>query len=235
MSAPDLALDLLGIEPERCAATPTLNLLVGLRRADGGPVQCVLLTTVVSIAAARRGYDGEDQDRLAGVFGAPELWDRSLHGLTWARITATVPAFRGATELTLGLPCGHDMQVAADQYLNALRDGDVPIDLSFSGTVFYPDADGALRTGQISWHYQATGELTIGLWRDLMDRYYGSARWLRLDEDRFDRLAAYRARRALASFDEAVDELLRVAEPERERERGNGNGDGGGGRRRWTR
>ncbi|WP_131743315.1 DUF6084 family protein [Actinomadura roseirufa] len=210
---PDLALDLLGVEPARFTATPTLHLRVGLRRQDGGPVQCVLLTTVVSIAAARRGYGEDEQERLVGVFGAPELWDRSLHGLTWARITDTVPAFRGATELTLGLPCGHDMQVAADQYLHALRDGDVPIDLSFSGTVFYPDEGGALRTGQISWRYEATGRLPVGVWRDLMDRYYGSARWLRLDEERFGRLAAYRARRALASFDDTVDDLLRAAEP----------------------
>jgi hypothetical protein len=209
---PELGLDLLGIEAETFAATPTLNLRVGLRRLDGGPVQCVLLTTTVTIAAARRSYDDAERERLAGVFGEPDVWDRSLHGLTWGRIGATVPTFRGAAEVTLALACGHDMQVAADRYLHALRGGDVPLDLTFNGTVFYPGEDGRLRTGQIPWHHEATGRLPVQTWRDLMDRYYGSARWLRLDDDCFGRLAAYRARRAHSSFDDTVDELLRRAE-----------------------
>ncbi|MES9607649.1 DUF6084 family protein [Actinomadura sp. NPDC048032] len=215
---PELGLDLLGIEPERFAATPTLSLRIGLRRLDGGPVQCVLLTTTVTIAAARRGYDDAERDRLAGVFGPPEMWDRSLRGLTWARVGATVPTFRGGTEAALSLPCGHDMQVAADRYLHALGGGDVPLDLAFNGTVFYPGEDGALRTGQIPWHHEATGDLPLQVWRDLMGRYYGTARWLRLDDDCFGRLSAYRARRAHSSFDDTVDELLRHAEKRREEE-----------------
>ena len=209
---PELGLDLLGIEAETFAATPTLNLRIGLRRLDGGPVQCVLLTTTVTIAAARRSYDDVERERLAGVFGEQDGREREPHGLTWGRIGATVPTFRGRTEVTLALPCGHDMQVAADRYLHALRGGDVPLDLTFNGTVFYPGEDGRLRTAQIPWHHEAAGRLPLRTWRELMDRYYGSARWLRLDDDCFGRLAAYRARRAHPSFDAAVDELLRRAE-----------------------
>ncbi len=216
--APELGLELLGVEAEAFAATPTLNLRIGLRRLDGGPVQCVLLTTTVTIAAARREYGDAEQERLTGVFGTPDMWERSLRGLTWARVGATVPTFRGATEVTLSLPCGHDMQVAADRYLHALDDGDVPLDLTFNGTVFYPGEDGKLRTGQIPWHHEATGVLPVQAWRDLMDRYYGGARWLRLDDACFGRLAAYRARRAHSSFDDTVDELLRQAEAAREGE-----------------
>ena len=36
--APELGLELLGVEAEAFAATPTLNLRIGLRRLDGGPV-----------------------------------------------------------------------------------------------------------------------------------------------------------------------------------------------------
>ncbi|MCQ0005740.1 DUF6084 family protein [Actinomadura madurae] len=217
-ATPELGLDLLGVEAETFAATPTLNLRIGLRRLDGGPVQCVLLTTTVTIAAARRGYDDGERERLAGVFGTPDMWDRSLHGLTWARVGATVPSFRGGTEVTLAVPCGHDMQVAADRYLHALGGGDVPLDLTFNGTVFYPGEDGRLRTGQIPWHHEATGVLPVQAWRDLMRRYYGTARWLRLDDDCFARLSAYRARRAHSSFDDTVDELLRRAERLRDEE-----------------
>lgn len=211
-AVPDLALELLGIEPEPFAAAPTLNLRIALRRPDGGPVQCVLLTTTVTIAAARRRYEDAERDRLVRLIGASALSEEPPGGLLWARIGLTVPTFHGETEVTVGLPCGHDMQVTADQYLRALGGGNVPLDLAFDGTVFYPGEDGVLRTAQIPCRHQATGELSVAVWRSLVDRYYGAVRWLRLDEDRFDRLAAYRARRAHTSFDDTVDELLRAAE-----------------------
>ncbi|MWA04261.1 hypothetical protein F8568_028570 [Actinomadura sp. LD22] len=219
-AVPELALELLGIEPEPFAAAPTLNLRIGLRRPDGGPVQCVLLTTTVTIAAARRGYEPAERDRLERRLGAAALSgdppnespDAPPGGLLWARIGVTVPTFRGATEVTVALPCGHDMQVAADRYLRALSGGEIPLDLAFDGTVFYPGEDGVLRTAQLPCRHRTTGELSVAVWRSLVDRYYGAVRWLRLDEDRFDRLAAYRARRAHTSFDDTVDELLRAAE-----------------------
>ncbi|MBD2892930.1 hypothetical protein amrb99_18500 [Actinomadura sp. RB99] len=211
-AVPELALDLLGIEPEPFAAAPTLNLRIALRRPDGGPVQCVLLTTTVTIAAARRRYEDAERDRLVRMIGPASLSDDPPGGLLWARIGLTVPTFRGETEVTVALPCGHDMQVTADQYLRALGGGEVPLDLAFDGTVFYPGKDGVLRTAQIPCRHQATGELSVAMWRSLVDRYYGAVRWLRLDEDRFDRLAAYRARRAHTSFDDTVDELLHAAE-----------------------
>jgi hypothetical protein len=211
-TVPELALELLGIEPEPFAAAPTLNLRIGLRRPDGGPVQCVLLTTTVTIAAARRGYEPAERDRLERQIGAAALSGEPPGGLLWARIGVTVPTFRGETEVTVALPCGHDMQVTADQYLRALAGGEVPLDLAFDGTVFYPGEDGVLRTAQIPCRHRAAGELPVAVWRSLVDRYYGAVRWLRLDEDRFDRLAAYRARRAHTSFDDTVDELLRAAE-----------------------
>src|SRR5690606_28755021 len=132
--------------------------------------QCVLLTTTVTIAAGRRDYDVAERERLTGVFGEPGGWDVSLHGLTWGRIGATVPTFRGETEATLALACGHDMQVAADRDLHALRDGDVPLDLTFNGTMFYPDEDGRLRTAQIPWHHEATGRFPVREWRELHRR-----------------------------------------------------------------
>ncbi|WP_344267886.1 DUF6084 family protein [Actinomadura napierensis] len=211
-AVPELALELLGIEPEPFAAAPTLNLRIGLRRPDGGPVQCVLLTTTVTIATGRRRHDEAERARLIRVIGPSALPDDPAGGLTWARIGVTVPTFRGGTEVTVALPCGHDMQAAADQYLRALNGGAVPLDLAFDGTVFYPGEDGVLRTAQIPCRHRATGELPVARWRSLVDRYYGAVRWLRLDEDRFDRLAAYRARRAHTSFDDTVDELLRTAE-----------------------
>ncbi|NKZ08169.1 DUF6084 family protein [Actinomadura latina] len=216
--APELGLDLIGIEAGTSAAAPALNLRIRLRRLDGGPVQCVLLTAAVTIAAARRDYDDAERERLTGVFGTPDTWHRSLQGLPWARIGATVPTFRRETDVALSLPCGHDAHTEADRYLHALDGGDVPLDLAFDGTVFCPGEDGTSRTRQIPWHHEETGALPVQAWRDLVESSHGAARWLRLDDACFDRLAAYRARRAHSSFDDTVDELLRRAERRREEE-----------------
>lgn len=217
-AAPELGIDLLGIEAGTVAAPPALNLRTRLRRLDGGPVQCVLLTAAVTIAAARRDYADAERERLTGVFGTPDTWDRTLQALPWARVGATVPTFRGRTEATLSLPCGHDMHTEADRYLHALDGGDVPLDLAFDGTVFYPGEDGASRTRQIPWHAETTGVLPVQAWRDLVEACHGASRWLRLDDACFGRLAAYRARRAHSSFDDTVDELLRKADSRHEEE-----------------
>lgn len=208
--APELRLDLLGIEAGTSTATPALDLRIGLRRPDGGPVQCVLLTAAVTIAAARRDHDDAERERLTAVFGTPDTWDTTLDALAWARVGATVPTFRGETEITLSLPCGHDAQAGADRYLRALDGGDVPLDIAFDGTVFYPGEGGPPRTRQAPWRHEATAVLSVQAWRDLMD--YGPTRWLSLDDACFGRLSDYRARRAHSSFDDTVDELLRKAE-----------------------
>ncbi|MFI0482348.1 DUF6084 family protein [Actinomadura sp. 9N215] len=138
---PELGLEVLGIEAGTTAATPVLSLRVGLRRVDGGPVQCVLLTTTVTIAAA---------------------------GLSWARAGATVPTFRGGTELTLTLPCRPVVPAVAEQCRpHTVDGGGVPLDLAFDGTVFYPGENGT-RAGQAPWRHETTTVLPVRAWRDLL-------------------------------------------------------------------
>ncbi|TDB85994.1 hypothetical protein E1264_19370 [Actinomadura sp. KC216] len=137
---PELVLEVLGVEAGTAAAAPVLSLRVGLRRTDGGAVQCVLLTTTVTIAPAR---------------------------LSWARVGATVPTFRGGTELTLTLPCRNGIRAAAGRHL-PLDDGGVPLDLAFDGTIFYPGENGAPRTGQAPWRHETTALLPVEAWRTLM-------------------------------------------------------------------
>jgi len=41
-----------------------------------------------------------------------------------------------------------------------------------------------------------------------MERYFRGTAWLRLRKDAFDRLAAYKSRRALATWEDAIESLL---------------------------
>ena len=74
--------------------------------------------------------------------------------------------------------------------------------------VFYADADGRLQVASISWDREAEHRLPVTVWREAMDHHFRGTAWLRLRRESFDRLYAYKARHALASWDAAVDALL---------------------------
>jgi hypothetical protein len=63
---------------------------------------------------------------------------------------------------------------------------------------------------QIPWDTEAEFRMPVELWHGVMDRYFPDSAWLRLRRDTFDRLYAYKARHALASWEDAVDGLLRA-------------------------
>src|SRR5262249_32365982 len=99
-------------------------------------------------------------------------------------------------------------EVASAKYLHGLRDGEVPLELLFSGTVFYAGEGGALRVAQVPWDREAQFRLPLRVWRDAMEAHFPGAAWLRLRADVFARLVAYKARRALPTGEAAVVELL---------------------------
>jgi len=84
----------------------------------------------------------------------------------------------------------------------------VPLEFLFSGTVFYAGAAGQLQASRISWEQEAEYPLPVRVWRETMERHFPGTAWLRLPKDSFDRLCAYKARNAYASWEQALDELL---------------------------
>jgi hypothetical protein len=194
------------------SAVPSIELALRVRRAAGGPVRSLALAVQVRIAAPRRSYDDATKDRLLWLFGPPADWGRSLRSLLWTRTTVMVPPFRDETRVQVPVPCTYDFEVAAATYLDAVRDGTVPLELLFSGTVFYAAQDRRLQTAQVSWEQEAAYDLPAGLWREAMDRFFPGARWLRLDAGSFDRLAAFRTAGALPSWEAAIEALLDGAE-----------------------
>lgn len=207
-AVPRLAVSVEGAGVQEAAAVPTLRLSLRVERLGGGPVRSIALHAQVRIAAPRRGYDGPTQARLRELFGAPEQWASSLQSLLWTQATTMVPPFDDATLVTLPLPCTYDFEVAGAKYLDALRDGDIPLDLLFSGTVFAPAPDGRLQVTHIASDCEASFALPVRVWREAMERSFADSAWLRLDRDAFDRLYAYRARHVLGTWEDTVDALL---------------------------
>lgn len=210
-AGPELGFTVLGCEPLPHAAAPTLRFSLAID-AGGAAVRSVMLEVQVRIAATQRSYSESEQAQLGDLFGAPHRWKDTLRGLLWTHGTVVVAPFEGATVVDLLLPCSYDFDVAAVKYLAGLQDGEIPLDLLFSGTVFYAGAGGALQVNRISWNAEAAHRLPVRVWRETMDLYFPDSAWLRLDRETFERLVAFRARRALTSWEAVLDALLSLEE-----------------------
>ncbi|TGB18656.1 hypothetical protein E4099_01705 [Streptomyces palmae] len=207
----DLGFAVTGVEPQRFASLPTLSFHLEITRSGGGPVRSISLTTAIRIAVTGRRYSADEQRALAELFGTPERWGTTLRPLAWAQTTLTVPPFEDSTTVELTVPCGYDTELAVTKYLRAVREGEVPLDFLFSGTVFFTTPQGLLSTARISWARQTACRLPAALWHELMDRYYGESPWLRLSPDTYELLDGYRSRRMLTGWDETVRHLLAQA------------------------
>ena len=197
-----------GAEPVEHAAVPTLRLSLRVTATPGQAIRSVLLDTQLQIAARRRRYDAGAQERLFELFGAPAGWGATLRTLPWMRLTTVVPGFTGDTMVALDVPCSYDLHVAASRYFDALEDGEVPLELLFSGTVFAAGPGGTLQATRISWESDAEYRLPVRVWKETMEAYFGGTAWLRLRKDVVDRLAAYKSARALPTWEDALDSLL---------------------------
>jgi hypothetical protein len=207
-AAPELFFRVTDAVAERYSAAPLVNFLVGIERIGGGPVRSILLDTQIQIAARRRPYGEAEQASLVELFGAPERWGATLRTLLWTRTTLVVAPFTDSVEVRLPVECSYDLEANAANYLSGLRDGEVPLEFLFSGSVFYSGPGGMLQTARISWDREAEYRLAVSVWREAMDLHFPGAAWLRLGRVAFDRLRAYKAEQGLRTLDDAVERLL---------------------------
>jgi len=209
---PDLSFQVEDAQPVRIAASPLLALR--LRISNTRPeeaIHAILLRSQVQIEATRRRYSAGDQAALVDLFGEPERWGQSLRGLLWTHTSVIVPSFTGTTLVELQLPCTYDLNVASAKYFSALEEGEVPLCLLFSGTIFYRAADAALQVAQIPWDKEASYRLPVRVWQEVMDLYFPNSAWLSLRKDVFERLAEYKSRNGLPTWEHAIDNLLQHA------------------------
>ncbi len=208
---PELSFQVEKAEPLPHAAAPLLVFKVRITQGGAGapvPVHSVVLRCQVRIEPARRRYVPAEQDRLLDLFGEPARWAQTVRSMPWTHVTAAVPAFTDETLFDLQVPCTYDFNVAAAKYFYALQDGMVPVSLLFSGTIFYAGAGGALQVAMVPWEKEASFGLPVRVWQDMMELYYPNSAWLCLRRDVFDRLQAYKRRRGLPTWEQALEELL---------------------------
>ena len=178
------------------------------RRRQPRRFRAIALRCQIRIEPTRRRYGAAEQERLLDLFGAPERWGQTLRSLLWTHASVVVPPFTGSTVVDLPVPCTYDFNVAATKYFDALEEGEMPLCLLFSGTVFYDAARGRLAGRPIPWEKEATFRLPVRVWKDMMELYYPNSAWLCLRKDVFDRLYQYKSQRGLPTWEQALESLL---------------------------
>jgi hypothetical protein len=206
---PDLNFKVEGVEVDAHAVSPLLNFKLRITCADPEVlIQNIALRCQVQIESTRRRYSPEDQVRLKDLFGEPDRWSQTLRTMLWTHVSAIVPPFSGMTVVDLPVPCTFDFNVAATKYFYSLEDGEVPLALLFSGSIFYRDADGELQVAQIPWDKETQHRLPVRIWQQMMDVYYPNSAWLRLRRDLYDRLCTFKVRHGIPTWEQAIERLL---------------------------
>ena len=205
----DLDFAVQGVEVEPYAASPLLLFTLRVsNRLPATPVQNVALACQIRIEPTRRRYGAADQERLVELFGEPERWGQTLRSFLWTHVNVSIPPFEIERDVVLPVPCSYDFNIAATKYFHGMQEGEVPLLLLFSGTVFYRDADDQLQIEQIAWSKEAAYRLPVQVWRSMMDQYYPNSAWLNLNREVFERLYRYKRERGLPSWEQALEELL---------------------------
>lgn len=206
---PDLKIAVESAEVVAFAASPTLAFKLRVVNADPSEtVHTVVLRCQIQIEVTRRRYTALDQERLRDLFGEPERWGQTLRNLLWTNTTAVIPQFTGATTADLQVPCTFDFSIATTKYFNGLADGDIPVCLMFSGSVFYADSSGSLSVAPISWDTETKFRLPLKVWKDMMDAYYPNSAWLCLRRDVFEELHRFKVERGIPTWEQTFETML---------------------------
>jgi len=210
---PDLGFMFEGAEVAKFSTTPQINLKLRVTNLDATrAIQSVALRGQIQIEVTRRRYKPEDQEKLRDLFGEPERWSQTLKNLLWTHVSVNVPAFQGETVVDVPVPCTFDFNVGTTKYFYGLSDGEVPICVLFSGTVFYSEGSGPMQVAPISWDKESRFSLPVRVWRDMMDTYYPGTAWLCLRRDVFERLYHYKVRHGIPTWEQAFERMLEAEE-----------------------
>ena len=204
---PDLHFQVEEVLATPNAAVPQLSFKVRITNTELEPVHSIALRAQIQIEPVRRRYTPAEQEHLKELFGEPERWSKSVHPLLWTNANVNVTGFTGTTVIDVPVPCTFDFNVAITKYIYGLEGGELPVSLMFSGTVFHAGQMG-LQIAKIPWDREAAYKLPVRVWKEMMDQHYPNTAWLCLQRDVFDRIAEYKARNNLATWEQALERAL---------------------------
>ncbi|WP_010587700.1 DUF6084 family protein [Schlesneria paludicola] len=190
------------------AVVPTLILKLRIKGGVSQSIQNVNLQCQIQIESNRRAYTQNEQTNLIDLFGAADRWGETLRSMHWTRVSTLVPPFQREVLVDVQIPCTYDFNVAATKYFYGLEQGDIPLLLLFSGSIFYRQETGMLQVTQIPWSKEARYRLPVSTWKQMMEFYYPNSAWLCLRHDVFDQLYRFKCHQGIPTWDETLQRLL---------------------------
>ena len=207
----DLVFDCVGARADRYAVMPAMTLKLRISETTGQRVEAIALRCQLRIEPAKRRYSDAEAERLEDLFGETQRWAETLRPVQFSNVSIMVGGFTGRTELDLPVPLSYDMEIGATRYFAGLDDGEVPLLLLFSGTIFGM-ADGRLSVAQVPWSKEAHFRLPVAVWRAAIDAHFPNSAWFRVSTHTRDELQRFKTRHALPTWEATVLELLAAAQ-----------------------
>ena len=176
----DLAISVLGSQPDPYAAVPTLLLRLRIEAPEAEPVHAMVLKAQIRIEPQRRRYSPEEEARLVELFGeAPRSGARRCArscGPTSPPRSRSSPATPRST-----CRCRAPTTSRSRRPSTCTRSatGRSRSSLLFNGTVF-SYRDGGLVVQPVAWNVEAEHRLPVSVWRATMDAFFPNSGWIRL-------------------------------------------------------
>jgi hypothetical protein len=206
----ELVFDCVGARADRFAVVPSMILTLRISETSGQRVEAIALRCQIRIEPARRRYSDAEALRLSDLFGETQRWAETLKPVQFTTVAVMVPGFTGSTELDLPIPLTYDMEIGATRYFAGLEDGEVPLLLLFSGTVF-GTSNGRLSVQQVPWSKEASYRLPVAIWREAIDAHFPNSAWIKISNSTFDELLRFKTQAALPTWEATVLALLAAA------------------------
>ena len=156
----DLDFACLDVVADRYAAGPTVLMKMRATDTGGARVHAVALRCQVRVEPVRRSYGEGEAAKVVDLFGDRTRWGSTMQPMQLAFLSQVLPTFTGSCDFDLVLPLSYDVEVAAHKYLAALEEGEVPLILLFSGTVF-SGALGQLSVQPVPWHKETQVRMPV--------------------------------------------------------------------------
>jgi len=207
----ELSFDCIGAQAERYAVVPSFTLQLRISETTGQRVEAIALRCQIRIEPVRRRYTDAEAERLNDLFGEKQRWSDTLKPLQFALLSVMVPSFTGSTQIDLPVPFSYDLEIASARYFSALDDGEIPLLMLFSGTIF-GTAGGRLQVQQVPWSKEATFRLPVSVWRASVDAHFPNSAWIRMSRQTLDELIRFKNGKALPSWDATLTALLAEAQ-----------------------
>jgi hypothetical protein len=203
----ELTFDCTGAQADRYAVVPALSLTLRISETSGQRVEAIALRCQIRIEPARRRYSGTEAERLNDLFGDTERWATTLRPLQLVTVATMVPGFSGSIETELPINFTYDLEIGATRYFASLDDGEVPLLLLFSGTVFSV-VDGRIQVQQVPWSKETSYRLPVSVWRAAIDAHFPNSAWIKMSNQTMAELHRFKTEHALPTWDLTIQALL---------------------------